>query len=268
MSTQNTLARSFKALHTPHSPLVLTNIWDALTAQSISSLPGTTALATASAAIALAAGVPDQDLDLATNLRACSAIARVARQHNLPLTVDMQDGYGAQLEDGVRAVIALGVVGINLEDLDRETDGLYSISEACARIQRVMCVARELGVPDFVVNARTDVLISGGTVDDAIERGKAYLDAGAFNVFVWGGRQRKGWNRTEVQKVAGALGGRLNVILVRMDGEGRVKEGLSVSELREIGVCRISVGPQLMRWVMARVAEEAGRVLAGEKSGE
>lgn len=256
MSTQNSLAKSFKALHIPGNPLVLSNIWDAITASAIASLPSTRALATASYAIAAAAGLPDEDLTLEVNLRAVSAIAKVAAKHNLPLTVDFQDGFGEQLDEGVRKVIELGAVGINLEDFGREKEGLYSVEEAQERIRRVMRVAEELSVPDFVVNARTDALFVEGSVDEAIKRGKAYLEVGASNVFIWGGGSRKGWSRMEVEKATKALDGKLNVILVR--GEG----GLTIRELKEIGVSRISMGPYLMRWVAERVGEEASSILS------
>lgn len=257
--TQNDTAKHLRSLHVPGSPLVLTNIWDAITADTIASLPGTKAIATASFAIAAAAGLSDDELDLDTNLRAARIIAKVAATHDLPLTVDFQDGFGTKLEEGVRAIIQLGAVGINLEDFGRETGGLYSIDEQCERIRKVMAVAREHGVPDFVVNARTDALFAGRDVDEAIERGKRYLDAGAFNVFIWGGPTRQGWRRDEVKRASEALGGRLNVILVRGKA-GR----LSVSEIAELGVARISVGPALMRWSAEKIGEEANAILAGK----
>lgn len=260
--TQNDTAKRFRDLHTPGNPLVLTNVWDAITATTIASLPRTTALATASFAIAAAAGLSDDNLDLATNLRAAHAIANVAAKHNLPLTVDFQDGFGAQLEEGVSAVLRAGAVGINLEDFAREERGLYSVDVQCERVRTVMRVARELGVPDFVVNARTDALFAGRGLEEAIERGRRYLEAGAFNVFVWGGPTRRGWGTEEVRKASEALGGRLNVILVR-GGAGE----LSVSEIAELGVARISIGPALMRWSAERIAEDASDILEGKMWG-
>jgi 2-methylisocitrate lyase-like PEP mutase family enzyme len=260
MSTQNDLARTFKALHQPGNPLILTNVWDAITANTIASLPKTKALATASYAIAAAAGLKDEELTLEVNLRAVEAIAKVATAHKLPLTVDFQDGFGEQLEEGVKAVIRAGAVGINLEDFSRDKDNLYTIEEAQSRIRRVLAVAASLGVPDVVVNARTDALFAGQDIDEAIARGKAYLAAGAANVFIWGGPSRKGWTREEVVKATDALEGKLNVILVRMK-----PGGLSVDELRKIGVARISVGPQLMMRTAGRVGEEATSILNGEE---
>ncbi|KAH7398301.1 PEP phosphonomutase-like protein [Pyrenochaeta sp. MPI-SDFR-AT-0127] len=262
MSSQNDIAKSFKALHNPGTPLIVTNVWDAITAKIIAELPNTKAIATASYAVAAAAGLADDDLTLEVNLRAVAAIAKVAQQFNKPLTVDFQDGFGDQLEDGIRQVIKLGAVGINLEDFSRELKGLYPISDAQDRIRRVLRVAEEEGVPDFVVNARTDALFAGADLSEAIARGKAYLAAGAANIFIWGGPTRKGWSREEVEQAVKALDGKLNVILIRL-----VPGGLSVKELSEIGgtgVARISVGPQLMLRTAGLIGEEASKILAGE----
>lgn len=100
----------------------------------------------------------------------------------------------------------MGVVGINLEDFAREKNGLYTVGEAVERIRTVMSVAREKGLADFVVNARTDVLVWGREMDEAIARGRAYLDAGATTVFLWGGRERGGLARGEVERAARELG--------------------------------------------------------------
>jgi 2-methylisocitrate lyase-like PEP mutase family enzyme len=260
MSTQsqNDVAKHFRSLHVPGNPIVLTNVWDAITANAIASLPATKALATASFAIAAAAGLPDDNLTLDVNLRGVASIAKVAAAHNLPLTADFQDGYGEALEEGVRSVIKLGAVGINLEDYDRTTNDLYPVEEQCARIKKAMAVAIEEGVPDFVVNARTDALFIGSSssVSSAISRAQAYLAAGAFNTFIWGGPSRQGWSRNDVEKAAQALSGRLNVLLAR----GKA-DGLNVKEVGELGVCRISLGPGLMKRVVEGVVEEAGSIL-------
>jgi 2-methylisocitrate lyase-like PEP mutase family enzyme len=259
MSSQNDIAKAFKALHKPRDPLVLTNVWDAITAKTIASLPATKALATASYAIAAAAGVPDEKLTLDINLRAVEAIASVAKKHKLPLTVDFQDGFGYQLEEGVRAVIRLGAVGINLEDFDRQTNALFLLEKAQERIRAVIRVAEGEGVPDFVINARTDALFSASSngLEEAIRRGKAYLDAGASNIFIWAGPSRKGWSKEDVRKASKALGGRLNVLLKMKP------DGLSAKEIGDIGVSRISIGPQLMLKMMGVLAEEAGAILEG-----
>ncbi len=254
--SQNDLAKRFRALHIPGDPLILTNVWDAITATAIASLPQTKALATASFAVAAAAGLSDDDLDLTTNLRAASVISKVAAQHNLPLTVDFQDGFGRDLEEGIRQLIRLGAVGINLEDLGREIGDLYTPDQQCERIRTVLRIAAEENVPDFAVNARTDAFFAGRGLEDAVQRGKVYLEAGACNVFIWGGAARKGWSGEEVKYAVGELGGRLNVSLVH----GR-SGGLTVQQIKELGVARISVGPALMRWGVEQIKGEAGRIL-------
>ncbi|KAF2248730.1 PEP phosphonomutase-like protein [Trematosphaeria pertusa] len=259
MSTQNDLAKALRALHVPGNPLILTNVWDAITAKTVAALPETKALATASFAVAAAAGLPDPELTLDANLRAAEAIAKVAKESNKPLTVDFQDGYGDQLEDGIRKLIKLGAVGINLEDFSRETDGLYPVETAQERIRKAMKVAAELGVPDFCINARTDALLTGLSIDDAIARGKAYLEAGATSVFIWGGAKRGGTTKEEVVKACKELDGKLNVSLVRIR-----PGGLTLVELKEIGVGRISVGPQLMLRTQKAVVAEVEGILKGE----
>ncbi|KAF9739836.1 hypothetical protein PMIN06_004883 [Paraphaeosphaeria minitans] len=262
MTPQPHLATTFKALHTPGRPLILTNIWDAISARAVASLPQTTALATASYSVACAAGLADDALTLDTNLRAAAAVAVVAREFDKPLTVDFQDGYGDALEEGVRKLVELGVVGINLEDFGRGKRGLYDVDEAVARVKTVLRVASEAGVPDFVVNARTDALLHGRSLDETIVRAKAFLDAGATTAFIWGGRERGGTTRAEVERMARELGGRMNVSLVRVK-----PGGLTVDELSEIGGCgvaRISVGPQLMMRTTHAITEEAEKILKGE----
>ncbi|PSN62045.1 Phosphoenolpyruvate/pyruvate domain-containing protein [Corynespora cassiicola Philippines] len=252
------LAQTLKSLHTPGTPLILTNAWDPPSARAIASLSSTRALATASAAIAQAAGLDDQALTFDANLAAARNIAAVAAEFGLPLTVDFQDGYGARLEEGVGALVGMGVVGINLEDFGREVGGLYGVGEAQERVRRVLRTAEEAGVRDFVVNARTDALLVGGSIEEAIERGKAYLEAGATTAFIWGGKERGGMSVEEVKKASKELEGRLNVSLqVVRPG------GLTVGELREIGVARISLGPQVMVKAMEGVKREMEAIVSG-----
>lgn len=239
MSSLNSKAQALAALHVPGRPLVLANVYDTISAEAIAALPNVLALATASYAIAAAAGLEDDKLDLHTNLRAISTVAGVATAHGKPLTADLQDGYGDQLEEALKAVISLGVVGVNLEDVEMSTSRLYSSDQAATRITKALEVAAANGVPDLVVNARVDTLVHGGTIQDAIDRGRAYLAAGATSVFVWGGSARGGLSRMEVELLTRALGGKLNVMVLLAPGN------LTVRELASIGVARCSIGPQL-----------------------
>jgi 2-methylisocitrate lyase-like PEP mutase family enzyme len=242
-------AAKLASLHIPGRPLVLTNVWDAATAKIAAAHPACAALATASFAVAASAGVEDDDLTLEQNLAAVDGIAAVARNYGQPLTVDMQSGYGDRLEEAVKRLVEKGVVGCNLEDKDTATGKMYHIDEAARRVQQVIGTAQGLGLSHFVVNARTDVLVAGGTVEEAVERGRAYLDAGATTVFVWGGSKRGGMTREEVTHVTQALGGRVSVKLCL--GE----QYLTVKDLAGIGVARISCGPELW-WKATRAFEQ------------
>ncbi|KAL4788096.1 phosphoenolpyruvate phosphomutase-domain-containing protein [Aspergillus varians] len=237
----NELAVRFRNLHVPGQPLVLANVFDAATASVIANHPATTAIATGSFAIAVSQGVADNELTLSQNLttvRSIAATLTVNGLPRLPLSVDVQDGYN--VAETIKELIKLGAVGCNLEDLNNSTDQVRPLPEAVSRIELAVQTACELGVPDFVINARTDILASGGSIDDAIDRGKAFLKAGACTVFVWGGPGGRGVSREEVEELVSAFDGRLNVKLVLRDGF------LTIPELRQIGVARISMGPELM----------------------
>ncbi|KAL4777569.1 phosphoenolpyruvate phosphomutase-domain-containing protein [Aspergillus nidulans var. acristatus] len=266
---QNNQAIYFRNLHNPKNPLILTNVYDAATASLIANHPSTKAIATGSYAIAASQGIADDALSFPKNLAAIRSIASVLKRNEVlshqdetdislrfPLTVDIQDGYN-DVDLTVKEIIKLGVVGCNIEDLDSNTGQLRPVSDAVHRIKVALQAAKESGVPDFVVNARTDVLgsLDKGTIEDAIERGRAYLDAGACTVFVWGGAGGRGVSRDEVERLAKAFEGRLNVKLVLREGF------LTVSELRKLGLARISLGPELYRAAMDAFQEKADAVL-------
>lgn len=255
-SNHNFRAKEFKGLHKPGSPLIVANVFDAASAKIVAALPQAKAVATASYAVAAAAGVHDDDLDLETSLRATRAIARVVAESGLPITVDLQDGYGDQLEHAITEILKIGVVGINLEDYDRGNSSLYDVDEAAARIKKVLQVADSCGVSDFVVNARCDALVQGRELSEVINRGKAYLAAGATTVFVWGGPARGGTSREEVAQLVKAFDGRLSVWM-------KLSGGLNGKSLADIGVARISVGPTLQMSAMEKFKQEAVRVLRG-----
>ncbi|OOQ89990.1 carboxyphosphonoenolpyruvate phosphonomutase-like protein [Penicillium brasilianum] len=261
MTTQNDIAKHFRTLHNPQDPLILTNIYDASSASVIASLPTTRAIATASFAVAATLGVDDEDLTKAQNLSALKTIASTVRRINptLPVTVDLQDGYGNDLPAlaaTIKEAIALGAVGCNIEDMDNAAGTLRPLDEAVARVRTVVEAAREAGCPDFALNARTDVLFQDGkTLEDALERGRAFLEAGAWTVFVWGGPGGRGVSREEVQVLVRELQGRVNVKM-------NLREGfLGVEEIRELGVARVSLGPELWKCAMKAVKEQAELLL-------
>jgi 2-methylisocitrate lyase-like PEP mutase family enzyme len=167
-------------LHQDETLLTLVNVWDVVSATVVARTEGTTALATASHSIAASFGYKDGEnipLDLMLD-----QVKRIVDSTDLPVTADLEGGYGNAPET-IRRAIGLGVVGANIEDQ------LKPVAEAARQVEEIMKVAEGEGV-DFVLNARTDAfsLNRGGDPAEnlalAIERGKAYLDAGAPVIFV------------------------------------------------------------------------------------
>ena len=132
---------------------------------------------------------------------------------------------------------------------------MYYAEEAVAQVKRALTVAEKLGVPDLVFNARTDVLLTGGLVDEVISRGKAYLAARATTVFVLSSSARGGITRSEVEQLTRAFDGKLNFGL-------RIGPGhLTVKELADIGVARLSIGPQLQLIGIKTIAAKVEKLL-------
>ncbi|KAL2194697.1 phosphoenolpyruvate phosphomutase-domain-containing protein [Corynascus similis CBS 632.67] len=253
-------ATAFKALHVPGKPLLLANVFDASSARVIGSLPGCRALATASHALARTIGTTDERLTMKQNLALVAPIAAVARELGLPLTLDIQDGYGERLEEVVRhAIVELGAVGVNLEDSRHETEEIMGEDEAIERVHRALRVAAELGVPDFVVNARSDTFLTGGELDESIRRGKKLLEAGATTVYVFWPRHKE-MVEADVQRVIDGLGGRAN-IQPRKASPVQSK-ALTSADIARMGAARVSVGPQLYNAVVATLTEAANEVFA------
>src|SRR5918998_6603634 len=168
-------ARALLDLHTAPEILVLANVWDVATAQVVAATEGVRALATASHSIAATFGYQDgENIPLDLHL---SMVGRIVRAVELPVTMDMEAGYGEPGETARRA-IGLGVVGGNLEDQMKPLD------EAVAAVEAVLAAGRDSGI-EFVLNARTDAFIRaergtdrGRLVAEAGRRGRAYLEAG------------------------------------------------------------------------------------------
>ncbi|KAL2015243.1 hypothetical protein VTK56DRAFT_5949 [Thermocarpiscus australiensis] len=257
------LAKTFKSLHVPGDPVVLANVYDATSARAVASLPGCRALATASHAVALALGTTDEQLTLEQNLAGTAPIAAVARARGLPLTVDLQDGYGERLEEAVRGVIALGAVGANLEDSVQREEGRPGVvmDEAVAveRVRRAVQAAAEAGVPDFVVNARSDSFLFGGTLEESISRGRKYLEAGATTVYVlWPMGVRA--TEKEVKKVVEALDGKVNLLPVLSAAGREGKKPLTSADMARLGAARVSIGPQLYYAAVQALKAKANEV--------
>ena len=248
MSDQ-TAARASTLLRLHRAPELLTvvNVWDVISAKVVADVPGTTALATASHSIAASYGYPDGE-QIPVDLM-LEAVGRIAAATDLPVTADLEGGYGDPAET-VRRAIGLGVVGANIEDQMRP------VAEAAANVERIMRVAEQEGV-DFVLNARTDAFVQGRDRDpqdvlaDAIERGKAFLDAGAPVVFVPA--------RLDEEQV-GALVEALGPQRLTMIGIPGVP---SLARLEELGVARVSYGPMPQNVALTALQELVEEVHRG-----
>jgi 2-methylisocitrate lyase-like PEP mutase family enzyme len=169
-------------LHDDPAILVLVNVWDVASAKVVADLPGCRAIATASHSIAAGFGYRDgEEIPVALML---DAVTRIAAAVDLPVSADLEAGYGEPGET-VRRAIEGGVVGANIEDQMRP------LGEAVAAVEAVVAAAEAEGMP-FALNARTDAYLRAGdrprdeVKADAIERGRAFLEAGATCVFVPG----------------------------------------------------------------------------------
>ncbi|KAM0270035.1 hypothetical protein ACHAQH_009571 [Verticillium albo-atrum] len=278
MAATNELATTLKALHAPSSPLILPNIWDYASLKAVLSLNAgdpssgpVKAIATASWAVAEYQGIKDEDLTFEQNIAAIGCLAPHVRASGLPLTVDIQDGYGDRIEEAVTKVVELGAVGANIEDSIPEkgfgggVDGsLYGVEEQVGRLKTALAAAARAGCEGFVLNARCDVFRlepyceanDETALEEAIKRGRAYLEAGATTVFFWGGGGR-GLRTSEVEVLVRELGGRISVKL------GEKEDSLTTRQLGDMGVARISVGPSLYSIAMRAVAEAAKNILSG-----
>ena len=184
--TQREKAEELRRLHAAPEPLVLVNAWDAASARVVAAAPGCRAIATASWSIAAAHGFPDGEAISREAMLA--AVALVASAVDLPVTADLERGFG-DASVTVAGAIEAGAVGCNLED-STGTGGLWPAEEHAAVVAAARAAGEIAGVP-IVINARTDVFLEGaGGVDEAVERGRAYLEAGA-DVHLRPGRPRR-----------------------------------------------------------------------------
>ena len=221
-------ATELRRLHTDPELLRLVNVWDVTSARVVADVPGVKALATASHSISASLGL--QDGEQISRDSMLDVVAGVVAATDLPVTADLEAGYGDPGETARRA-IGVGVVGMNLEDQ------MVPLPEAVAAVEAALSAAEAEGVPDFVLNARTDAFLRAGerarqdVLDDAIERGRAFLEAGAPVVFVPGGL-----TEDEISALVEAFGpGRLSLIAG--------PHGVQPSRMAELGVARVSFGP-------------------------
>ncbi len=245
-------ALTFRQLHHGPKILVLPNVWDVASARIVEEA-GYPALATTSAGIAFSLGYADGEKIPKEEMFA--RIARIARAVKVPVTADVEAGYGHRAEDAAataRAVIDAGAVGINLEDGSGDpANPLVDLSLQLEKIKAVREAAMSAGVL-LVVNARTDVYLRRvGSTDEecyqlALERILAFRDAGADCVFVPGVREP-----ATIGKLVNEVKCPVNIL---------AQAGYpAIPELEKLGVARVSMGSGTMRaglGLLKRIAEE------------
>ncbi|ROQ39976.1 2-methylisocitrate lyase-like PEP mutase family enzyme [Frondihabitans sp. PhB188] len=260
MSIQSTAekAETLRSLHVPGDPLIVTNVWDSITARVVASAPGVKALATASHSISEAHGVEDgEGLDVDEALAAAQLIVRSVE---LPVSVDFEKAYATDApgtRDNVWRLIEAGAAGLNIEDsVGRDKAELYDIDTQVSKIAAARAAGDRAGVP-IVINARVDALAGDPSLwDDAVTRANAYLDAGADVAFVLG--------LTTEQMVADALSqihGKVSVI--------SGADSVPLAKLAELGVSRVSFGPRAMGLTLSHLRDAAATLTArGEYPAE
>jgi 2-methylisocitrate lyase-like PEP mutase family enzyme len=248
---QKSKANAFRAMHRGEKILVLPNAWDVASARVFEEA-GFGAIATTSGGVAFSLGYPDGQKISREEMLA--RVARIAKAVKIPVTADVESGYGGRPEDAARTahdVIEAGAVGMNLEDAPGDGDlPLVELALQVEKIHAVREAALKTGVL-LVLNARTDVYLAEvGTpenrYDEAVRRLLAFRDAGADCVFVPGLR-----DADTIGRIVRDVKRPLNILV----GPGFP----TIPELEKLGVARVSVGSAAMRATLGlvkRIAEE------------
>ncbi len=248
---QKRKADAFRAMHAAAEPLLLVNVWDVSSARIIENA-GFPAIATTSAGIAFASGYPDGQKIHPDQMIA--AVAYIAQSVTVPVTADVEAGYGNTPEGAARTarnVIIAGAVGMNFEDATG--DPVQPLADLALQLERIRAIretGEKLGVP-LVLNARTDIYLLhvGDPVkryDEVVRRLGAFRDAGADCVFAPGLR-----DAATIGRLVADLRCPVNILAV--------PGSPSVPELSKLGVARISLGSGPMRatlGLLRRLAEE------------
>jgi methylisocitrate lyase len=255
MTDQAAKARAFRALHVSANPLLLFNVWDAGSTQAVEKA-GARAIATGSWSVAAANGYADGEklpLELAME-----NLARIVAATSLPVSVDIESGYGDAPElvaQTVRKAIAAGAIGCNLEDSFPADGSLRPAEAQAARIGAARQAANETGIP-FFINARTDVFFQKPMPEhdetmlkETVRRANLYAAAGADGIFAPGLADPK-----LIARLVQAVPLPINIMI------GGTTPAFDV--LAGAGVARLSHGPSPYRMAMKAVEDAARAVFA------
>lgn len=238
-------AERFRKLHGGPRILALPNVWDAASARILEEA-GYPAIATSSAAVAFSLGYPDGQR--ISREQMLEVVARIAHAVRVPVTADMESGYGTTVKDMVetaRAVVAAEAIGMNLEDVTGDDERSHvDLALQVEKIRAIKETSASQGVP-LVLNARTDIYLmpigeEATRFERAVERLRAYRKAGADCLFAPGVS-----DRDTIAKLVKAIGAPLNILM---------STGCpSLAELEKIGVARASAGSAVMRATLGLV---------------
>ncbi len=253
MDVQTLRAEAFKALHERDRAFVIPNPWDAGSAKLLAGL-GFEALATTSAGLAFSLGRPDAEgaMTLAETLDNVRAIVDATA---LPVAADLENGFSDDPKGCAEAILLgaqAGLVGGSIEDASGNPDEpIYSFHHAVERVEAAVAAARSLDFP-FMLCARAENLLHGRMdLDDTIARLQAFAEAGADVLYAPGLR-----TADEIRAVVQAVAPKPVNVLMGMSGVN-----LSVNQLQDLGVRRISVGSSLMRAAYGAFYRGAGEIL-------
>jgi 2-methylisocitrate lyase-like PEP mutase family enzyme len=257
-SIQKEKAELFLNYHHDKEILVLLNSWDIGSSKLIEA-SGYKAIATTSMGIAASFGYPDcQVIQLSEMIQVITGIVNAVQ---VPVTVDIEAGYGNNLQeiiDSVKEIIATGIVGINIEDSIDLSPVLIDEMTFCERISAIRALSDSLGF-HLVINARTDSFYtSSGSLREklyeSIKRGNKYREAGADCIFV-----QPVWEKETISTLVKEINAPINILANPGIGGGLPP---SVRELQDLGVARLSLGSGLMKATLAlikKVADELSK---------
>ncbi len=252
-NNQKEKAEMFLKFHQDKEILVLLNSWDIGSSKLIEAC-GYKAIATTSMGIAASLGYPDsQVIQLSEMIEVITGIVKAVQ---VPVTVDIEAGYGNnqnEIIDSVKKIIATGIVGINIEDSIDLNPVLIDEMEFCERISAIRALSNSLGF-HLVINARTDSFYtsSGSTkekLSESIKRGNKYREAGADCIFV-----QPVWEKETISILVKEINAPINILANPSIGGGVPP---SVRELQDLGVARLSLGSSLMKATLALIKKVA-----------
>ena len=255
-SIQKEKAKLFFKYHHDKEILVLLNSWDIGSSKLIEAC-GYKAVATTSMGIAASLGYPDCEVIQLPEM--IEVITGIINAVEVPVTVDLEAGYGNNLNeiiDSAKKIIATGIVGINIEDSIDLNPVLIDEMEFCERISAIRALSDSIGF-HLVINARTDSFYTstGSTeekLSESIRRGNKYREAGADCIFV-----QPVWEKETIATLVKEINAPINILANPTIGAGVTP---SISELQDLGVARVSLGSGLMKATLALIKKVANEL--------